>query len=345
MDTSIISFSASSPPHLFNPAPHCFSDISLSKTVLPADVDFSFSATVFLSTSKAAGIKLALFSTTQHQRHLTDAEEQRFRLDIGRKLSNAPSTEIGGEASGGRLDPPSPQCCAAAAGLSTPSVPCPYCQFPVGDSPTISEKQTGISCGVRSCGWTVACTESITPASIAPSLAAPPSSLEHRQQHTNTSISMPKQTPPHPPGLLAPIASGKGEGGNAKCDGKRLGENREQQAEDLGPDPIPSPEFTLPLMAFAWLFSSPAASPTCWVQMQTEPLALPLPLMTVTRLQPGAILRELQLVAFPVAAGDVRFFRCSNGKLSNKPIPSGDTLRSLVFAHPFPSEHVAPPRI
>lgn len=61
---------------------------------------------VFLSTSKAAGIKLALFSITQHQRHLTDAEEQRFGLDVGRKLSNASSTETWEEASGERLGPP-----------------------------------------------------------------------------------------------------------------------------------------------------------------------------------------------------------------------------------------------
>lgn len=97
-DTSLI-FSASNPPQIFNPAPHCFSDISLTKMALPADVDFSFSATVFLSTSKAAGIKLALFSIIQHQRHLTDAEEQRFRLNVGRKLSNVSNAEMGKEAS------------------------------------------------------------------------------------------------------------------------------------------------------------------------------------------------------------------------------------------------------
>lgn len=62
-DTSIVS-SASNPPQVFNPASHCFSSISLSKMALPADVDFSISPTVFLSTSKAAGIKLALFSIT-----------------------------------------------------------------------------------------------------------------------------------------------------------------------------------------------------------------------------------------------------------------------------------------
>jgi len=79
--------------------------------------------------------------------------------------------------------------------------------------------------------------------------------------------------------------------------------------------------------------------------MGTEPLMLSLPLMTVTKLQPGAIFRELQLVTFPVAAGNVRFFRCSNSKLSNKPIPSGDAPLSLVFAHSLSSEPVAPPRI
>jgi len=65
---------------------------------LPADVDFSFSTTVFLSTSKAAGIKLALLSITRHQRHLTDAEEQRFGVDVGKKLSNALSSKTGEEA-------------------------------------------------------------------------------------------------------------------------------------------------------------------------------------------------------------------------------------------------------
>lgn len=80
--TSIISFSASNPPQISNPAPRCFSDIYLSKMAHTADVDFSFSRTVFLGTSKAAGINLALFSITEHQRHLTDAE-QRFGLKLG----------------------------------------------------------------------------------------------------------------------------------------------------------------------------------------------------------------------------------------------------------------------
>lgn len=61
---------------------HCTSDISPSKMALPTDVDFSSSAGVFLSTGEAAGIKLALFSVIQHQRLLTDAEEQRFGLDF-----------------------------------------------------------------------------------------------------------------------------------------------------------------------------------------------------------------------------------------------------------------------
>lgn len=122
-DTSLI-FSASNPPQIFNPAPHCFSDISLTKMALPADVDFSFSATVFLSTSKAAGIKLALFSIIQHQRHLTDAEEQRFRLNVGRKLSNISNAKMGKEASGERLDSPSLGRCMLQPG-------CPHLQFHV----------------------------------------------------------------------------------------------------------------------------------------------------------------------------------------------------------------------
>lgn len=185
----------------------------------------------------------------------------------------------------------------------------------------------------------VACTNRVTPASIAPSIAAPPCSSEH--QHTDAKT---HPFPPHTPGLLAATGD-EGEGGVAKYHGKRLRERREKQAEDLGPDLSPSPESTLPLTPFAWLFFSLALSPTCWVEMQTKPLMLPLPLMPVTRLQSGAILREPQLVTFPVAAGNVRFFRCSNGKLSNKLIPSGDAPLSLVFAHPLASEHVAPPWI
>lgn len=46
-DSFIVSFSASNPPQIFNPASHCSSSISLSKMALPADVDFSISQTVF----------------------------------------------------------------------------------------------------------------------------------------------------------------------------------------------------------------------------------------------------------------------------------------------------------
>lgn len=193
-DTSLI-FSASNPPQIFNPAPHCFCDISLTKMALPADVDFSFSATVFLSTSKAAGIKLALFSIIQHQRHLTDAEEQRFRLNVGRKLSNVSSAEMGKEASGERLDSPSLGRCMAAAGLSTPSVPCLCWQFPVGDSPTLLEKQMGISCGVRSCKlWLV-------PTELHQHLLPHP--LLHHLAAQSISISI--QMPKHIPSPLTPL--------------------------------------------------------------------------------------------------------------------------------------------
>lgn len=116
-------FSVSNPLQLLSPAPHCFSDISLSKIALPGDVDFSFSATVFLSTSKAAGIKLALFNITQHQRHLTDAEEQRFGLDVWRKLFNMSNREMCEETSGKRLVSPSLRHYVATAELSTSSVP------------------------------------------------------------------------------------------------------------------------------------------------------------------------------------------------------------------------------
>lgn len=47
-DTFIVSFTASNPPQVFNPASHCFSSISLSKMALPADVDFCIlSSSVF----------------------------------------------------------------------------------------------------------------------------------------------------------------------------------------------------------------------------------------------------------------------------------------------------------
>lgn len=109
---------------------------------------------VFLSTSKAAGIKLALFSITQHQRHLTDAEEQRFGLDVGRKLSNASSTETWEEASGERLGPPGG--CTAAARLSAPSASC--CSSLQSLTNLIRREK-----GVRSCGWTVVAMPALLP--------------------------------------------------------------------------------------------------------------------------------------------------------------------------------------
>lgn len=109
---------------------------------------------VFLSTSKAAGIKLALFSITQHQRHLTDAEEQRFGLDVGRKLSNASSTETWEEASGERLGPPGG--CTAPARLSTP--PASSCNSLQSLTDLIRREK-----GVRSCGWTVVVMPTLLP--------------------------------------------------------------------------------------------------------------------------------------------------------------------------------------
>lgn len=101
---------------------------------------------VFLSTSKAAGIKLALFSITQHQRHLTDAEEQRFGLDVGRKLSNASSTETWEEASGERLDPPPGAARPQPGSLHLQ----PRAAVPCRSSPTLSEgkKASGAAGGL-----------------------------------------------------------------------------------------------------------------------------------------------------------------------------------------------------
>lgn len=145
--------------------------------------------------------------------------------------------------------------------------------------------------------------------------------VEHPQQCKDSSTSI-QNTPCWP---LYPAASDEGE--DAKFDGTDL------RRQHLRPALSSSPEPTLLQMQ-----KCPVISPSHLLGADAKQ-SLP-PLMIATRLQSGVMLRKAQLVTIPVAASNVRFFRGSNGKLSNKPIPSGDALLSPVFAQPLPTQHM-----